>query len=75
MSYEIKYKETDSVETQDKAIQDCKDWLGEDQFNKVVGILRTRDEKVNQNMMLLALSFQGIQGYPAEVMLERYWAK
>jgi len=75
MSYEIKYKETDSVKTQDKAIQDCKDWLGEDQFNKVVGILRTRDEKVNQNMMLLALSFQGIQGYPAEVMLERYWAK
>ncbi len=75
MHYEIKYDETDSVETQDKAIQDCKDWLGEEQFDKVVNHLRNTEVTGSRNLMRLALSFQGIQGYPAEVMLERYWAK
>ena len=75
MHYEIKYDKLDSVETEDKAIQDCKDWLGEEQFNKVVDILRNTEVTGSPSLMRLALSFQGIQGYPAEVMLNRYWVK
>ena len=74
-SYEIKYDTLDVSAAQAKAIKDCKEWLGTKQFNKVVKILQVDNGQTSKKMVLLGLSFQGIQGYPAEVMVELYHSK
>jgi hypothetical protein len=74
-SYEIKYDTSNVSEAQAKAIKDCKDWLGTKQFNKVVKILQGDNGQSSKKMVLFGLSFQGIQGYPAEVMVELYHSK
>jgi len=74
MSYEIEYDTTDVVKAEAKAIKDCKQWLGIKQFNKVAKILAEDKGRSSRFMIRLGLSFQGIQGYPAEVMTEKYWS-
>ena len=65
--------------TQDEAIQDVRDWLGEERFNLIVDDLRNcpnnGDLELLEEALLLAFdAYQGIQGYPAVAMLERYWS-
>jgi hypothetical protein len=74
MSYEIKYENLDSAETKAKAIEDCKDWLGS-HFDKVVEILAHANPDMSPNLVRLGLSMQGIQGYPADVLIETYLGK
>ncbi len=74
MSYEIKYDLTDVAKAEAKAIKDCKQWLGVKQFNKVAKILTEDKGRSSRFMIRLGLSFQGIEGYPAGVMMEKYWS-
>jgi len=73
MHYEVKYDTQDRQTAEDKAIADCKQWLGKKQFNKVVQLLKGDKGQSPRQLVLFALSMQGIQGYPAEVMADRYW--
>jgi hypothetical protein len=75
MHYETEYDTSDVSAAQAKAIKDCKDWLGTKQFNKVVKILKDDNGQTPKNMVLFGLSLQGIQGYPANVMIELYHSK
>jgi chromate transport protein ChrA len=74
MSYEIKYDRKDEAAAQAKAIADVRKWLGTKQFNKVVNILANDHGRATRFMIILGLSMQGIQGYPAEVMADTYWS-
>jgi len=74
MHYEVKYDLQDRQTAEDKAIADCKQWLGEKQFAKVVQLLKADNGQSTRQLVLFALSMLGIQGYPAEVMADRYWA-
>lgn len=70
MSYEIHYKGSEA-EKETKAIADCKNWLGEEQYRKVCKILQQLvKEGASEEQLLFGLSMQGIQGYSAAVMAQ-----
>ena len=69
MHYEIDY----SSKTVEDAINDCKEWLGTKQFNRVVTILKMDCGRTSKHLVRLGLAMQGIQGYPAEAMINKYW--
>ena len=73
MHHTIKYDVT-SLKSEAKAIKDCKDWLGTKQFNKVVNIIKNDCGKTSRGFVVIGLALQGIQGYPAEVMISKYWS-
>jgi hypothetical protein len=73
MRYTIEYDDTSSPETVQKALNDCRQWLGTKQFNKVVRLLKEDQQQSSRYMVTIGLSFQGIEGYPAEVMIDTYW--
>lgn len=73
MHYEVRYDQQDETAKADAAIADCKKWLGKKQFAQVVRILQNDKGQSPRKLVLLGLGMQGIQGYPAEVMADRYW--
>jgi len=73
MSYEIEYDLSNTKEAEDKAIDDCKEWLTLRRFNKVVKALQQDEGRTSKNRLILYLGLLGIQGYPAHVMIRRYW--
>ena len=74
MSYEIQYSNTESAETVKKALNDCKDWLGKAQYKKVCDILKADHGQTSPNLIRIGLMMQGIQGYPAQAMIDTYWS-
>jgi hypothetical protein len=73
MSYNIEYDLSLPEQAQAQAIADCKDWLGSKKFKKVINLLKEDKGRTSRNIVIFALSFQGIQGYPAEAMVNKYW--
>lgn len=73
MSYTVKYQQTNEAEKQAAALKDCKEWLGAKQFNKVTKILKADNGASSRHMIRLGLAMVGIQGYPAEAMIDKYW--
>ena len=69
MHYEINYAD----KTQEQAIKDCKQWLGAKQFSNVVKILQADCGNTPRRLVRFGLMMQGIQGYPAEAMINEYW--
>jgi len=74
MGYEIRYDLSNEAAAEAKALKDIKQWLGTKQFNKVAKILANDHGRSSRFMITLGLSMQGIQGYPAEVMADKYWS-
>lgn len=73
MHYEVRYDQQDETAKADAAIADCKKWLGKKRFAQVVRILQDDKGQSTRRLVLFGLAMQGIQGYPAEVMADRYW--
>ena len=73
MSYEIKYDTTDPL-AESNALMDCRKWLGNRQYRKVIDILKGDNGRTPKRMVIFGLSMQGIQGYPAQVMVDKYWS-
>ena len=74
MSYEIQYSNIESAETVKKALKDCKDWLGTARYKKVCDILKTDHGQTQPSLIRIGLMMQGIQGYPAQAMIDTYWS-
>ena len=74
MSYEIKYSNIKSPDTIKKALSDCKDWLGKARYKKVCDILKADHGQTPPNLIRIGLMMQGIQGYPAQAMIDTYWS-
>ena len=74
MSYEIQYSNIESAETAKKALNDCKDWLGKDRYKKVCDILKADHGQTPTHLIRVGLMMQGIQGYPAQAMIDTYWS-
>jgi hypothetical protein len=74
MSYEIEYSDCQSPETIQKALDDCKRWLGTRQYNKICKILADDKGQTSRNLVRVGLMMQGIEGYPAEVMIDTHWS-
>ena len=74
MSYEIEYSNIKSPDTIKKALGDCKDWLGKARYKKVCDILKADHGQTPPNLIRVGLMMQGIQGYPAQAMIDTYWS-
>ena len=55
------------------ALTDCKKWLGTRDYRKVVKALSADHGRTSRNMLRLRLAMNGIQGFPAEVLLDEFW--
>jgi len=67
MSRTVEYTGKGAAE---KALQDCMDWLGDD-YNRIMGLLvGALQEGTAKQALQMGLMMQGIQGYPAIVMID-----
>ena len=73
MGYTINYAGMEPAAAADKAVKDAKQWLGGGRFNKIVKILQGNEGVMSRNEAHFVLNMIGVQGFPAEVMIERYW--
>jgi hypothetical protein len=64
--YTINYSELVEPAKHNKAIEDIKQWLGEERFEELTDMLRKDEElKINYARFSFLASFSGVQGYPA----------
>ena len=73
MSYEITYADIGSAETEQKALSDIKDYWGAKHFKKVTKVLAEDHGRSSKQMIIISLGMCGVQGYPARVLLDKYW--
>lgn len=68
MSYIVDYSELDNdpIAKHNKAIEDIKEYLGEEKFNRVTEQIRTEYPDMTLKQFQMAISFGGVQGYPAK---------
>ena len=74
MSYTIEYPATDP-DRATKAIEATKAYLG-DRFDGIISLFTQAIEAgeiATRQQAHLAMSFAGIQGYPVDALIERYW--
>lgn len=68
----INYSGLSGTEKEEKALQDCKDYLGEKGFALVVKAFADFKKPMPMQAALFNLSFAGIEGYPALVFAKKY---
>jgi hypothetical protein len=74
MHYTINYANLETVAEQDhSAIQDIRNWLGEERFERVDQLYRELAEPVTLDLFRLQMNFAGIQGLPVEAWYRRLW--
>lgn len=74
MHYEIDYTDRPEWIAKVDAMKDTQDFLGKVKFRKVVKALQG-DYTSSKRMLHFALGLAGIQGYPAQVMIDLYAPK
>jgi hypothetical protein len=62
--YNVDYSGMDEVAKHNKAIEDIKEYMGEERFTKLTALLKEDSYTLSQFEM--AVSFAGVQGYPAK---------
>jgi len=75
MHYEVKYDLSNLQVAVDKAIEDTKEFLGDEQFNEVVKVLQGAFEAhpgITRSNLVMSLSLTGVQGFPAQAMVDTY---
>lgn len=71
MKQTIDYSSLTGEAKRQKAIDDCTFFLGEDHYNKCITIIaQSLKEGTTPSQAANLLSFTGVQGYPATVMVE-----
>jgi hypothetical protein len=74
MKYTVDYTHYPEWQAKIEAMKDTQDWLGKARFRKVVKLLKG-DNQSSLRMLYFALALVGVQGYPAQVMIELYVPK
>ncbi len=71
----VEYKDTHLQATKQKALADCEAYLGQDNYARITTLLRN-DKTTSPTMAVQMLGmFVGLEGYPAEVMVEKFLGK
>lgn len=75
MSVTIDYSRLSGRLKREKALADCKDWLGEGRFKDVMKLLefeltRVAPDAARREYLETVLSLGGISGYPARAMID-----
>jgi hypothetical protein len=75
MKTTINYTDLPTDRKAAKAIEDTKAYLG-DRFAEIIGMFTQAIEAgeiTTRKHVHLAMSFAGIQGYPVDALIEKYW--
>lgn len=71
MKQTIDYSSLTGEEKRQKAIKDAKFFLGEEHYNKCITVIaKSMTEGTSPESAQFMLSFAGVEGYPAQVMVE-----
>lgn len=70
--YDIDYSGLTPQAKYEKAIHDIKDYMGEERYNKVVGLYK-EIRPISLEVFRLQMSFAGVQGYPVVAMYDEIW--
>lgn len=71
MGYEVRYATDEAGRKQ--AIADIKDWLGEDKFSELDGLLRQLPEPMSFRKMSMMFMLSGISGFPLQAWRDDIW--
>lgn len=70
--YNIDYSLLEGDAKRAKALEDIKEFWGEERFNRIVEALKA-NEAVTLTRLGLILSFGGVEGYPVKALHEHVW--
>lgn len=56
----------DPIAKHNKAIQDIKEYLGDERFKRITDCMRTDCPNMTLEQFTMAASFAGVQGYPVK---------
>jgi hypothetical protein len=74
MGYEIKYDTTDRSKAEAKALADIKGFWGARRYNKFVKAFSIFKGRVSFIELEIALAMNGVEGYPAQVFIDKYYS-
>ncbi len=66
MHYDVDYSKLDPVAKHNKAIQDIKDYMGNQRFRHLTKLFRESADSISPDQFALMTSFAGVQGYPVK---------
>ena len=72
MHYDIHYDKLKPAQAEIQAVLDTKDWLGEEKFAEIVGMLRQAEPMIWRDFSFL-MGVAGVQGYPVVAMHRFVW--
>lgn len=75
MHHDIRYNDDDTKVNEAKAIQDMRDWFGNDKFEELVVNVKLDVEEgriKNADYIRIAISMGGVEGYPVDVFIATY---
>ncbi len=70
--YDVDYSKLTPQAKYNKAIADIKDYMGEERYNKVIGLFKQM-QPIPLEKFHLQMSFAGVQGYPVVAMYDEIW--
>ena len=74
MHYDIEYDLTDKVKSEAKALKDIKSFWGARRYNKFVKAFSIFHGRVSRIELEIAMAINGIEGYPAQVFIDKYYS-
>jgi hypothetical protein len=74
MKHEITYDTADQPKAEAKALSDIKSFWGARRYNKFVKAFSIFKGRVSYIELEIALAMNGIQGYPAQVFIDKYYS-
>lgn len=64
--YNVSYEGLSDIEKHNKAIQDIKDYLGEEKFEQLTKQCKEEYPDLTLEQFRMSVSFAGVQGYPVK---------
>ena len=68
----LRIKPDSKAET--KALKDVKQWFGTKKYNQFVKAFTVCKGRVNRIELEIAMAINGVEGYPADVFIDKYWS-
>lgn len=75
MGHTINYVNTDTPETVQKALDDCKAYLGHANYANLCQLLADAPQNATEQDVRFSLMMLGLQGYPVTAMMDTFWRK
>lgn len=73
MGFIIEYSGQDTAEDREKALEDTRDWLGAERFEKITAELKREYPNLGPGQFSLMVSIAGVSGYPVRVWFDHIY--